>query len=149
VRRPRRAGADRLVAESVAFAYEPADDWIKDEDRPLALGARAPMDEIVAALGDLENQVLQTEGIVLRYGFLYGPGTQFARDGFYAGLVRKRLFPRPPLRCPTWVRRLAGGPATVMGMTTQRGASNAKARRELGWQPKYPSWRDGFRTAPA
>ena len=51
---------------------------------------------------------------------------------------------KPPLRVPAWLGRLAAGEAAVRWMTTGRGASNAKAKRELGWQPKYPSWRQGF-----
>ena len=51
---------------------------------------------------------------------------------------------RPPRRVPRWLgRALAGEAATVM-MTESRGASNAKAKRELGWRPAYPSWRQGF-----
>jgi nucleoside-diphosphate-sugar epimerase len=49
-----------------------------------------------------------------------------------------------PWRVPRWVGRLAGGEATVMAMTEIRGASNEKAKRELGWQLRYPSWRQGF-----
>jgi nucleoside-diphosphate-sugar epimerase len=52
---------------------------------------------------------------------------------------------RPPLRVPKWLGRLAAGPAAVVMMTEVSGASNAKARRELGWAPRYPSWREGFR----
>jgi nucleoside-diphosphate-sugar epimerase len=51
---------------------------------------------------------------------------------------------KPPRRVPTWVGRLLGGEAVVLMMTQARGASNAKAKRELGWQPQYPSWRTGF-----
>jgi 2-alkyl-3-oxoalkanoate reductase len=51
---------------------------------------------------------------------------------------------KPPRRFPTWLARLfAGETAVVMG-TDARGASNAKAKRELGWTPRYPSWRQGF-----
>jgi 2-alkyl-3-oxoalkanoate reductase len=51
---------------------------------------------------------------------------------------------KPPRRFPVWLARLfAGGAATMMG-TTSRGASNAKAKRELGWELRYPSWRQGF-----
>jgi 2-alkyl-3-oxoalkanoate reductase len=51
---------------------------------------------------------------------------------------------KPPRRFPTWLARLfAGETAVVMG-TDARGASNAKAKRELGWTPRYPSWRKGF-----
>jgi 2-alkyl-3-oxoalkanoate reductase len=51
----------------------------------------------------------------------------------------------PPLHLPKWLGRLVAGQAPVIMMTTVSGASNAKARRELAWQPKYRSWRDGFR----
>ena len=44
-----------------------------------------------------------------------------------------------------WLGRLAAGELGLAQMTTVRGSSNAKARRELGWQPGFPSWRDGFR----
>jgi nucleoside-diphosphate-sugar epimerase len=55
----------------------------------------------------------------------------------------------PPRRFPVWLARLiAGGAATMMG-TESRGASNAKAKRELGWEPRYPSWRQGFVAAYA
>jgi nucleoside-diphosphate-sugar epimerase len=50
-----------------------------------------------------------------------------------------------PRRAPAWLVRLLAGEATVVMMTESRGASNAKAKRELGWQPRYPSWRQGFR----
>jgi 2-alkyl-3-oxoalkanoate reductase len=53
---------------------------------------------------------------------------------------------RPPRRLPAWVARLVAGEHTVVLLTEIRGASNAKARRELGWKPAYPSWRQGFRT---
>lgn len=52
---------------------------------------------------------------------------------------------RPPIHVPTWVGRLAIGAAGVSMMTQTRGSSNAKAKRVLGWQPRYASWRDGFR----
>lgn len=48
-----------------------------------------------------------------------------------------------PLRVPLWLARLAAGPVAA-GAVSQRGASNAKAKRELGWQPAHPSWRAGF-----
>jgi nucleoside-diphosphate-sugar epimerase len=56
---------------------------------------------------------------------------------------------RPPRRVPRWVGRLAAGGAITVMATESRGASNAKARRELGWTPAHPSWRDGFRAALA
>jgi len=51
---------------------------------------------------------------------------------------------KPPLRVPAWLGRLLAGDAIVAMMTVIRGSSNAKAKRELGWSPRYPSWRDGF-----
>jgi nucleoside-diphosphate-sugar epimerase len=53
----------------------------------------------------------------------------------------------PPRRVPVWLGRLVGGPIAVSLMTEIRGASNAKAKRELGWQPAHPSWREGFRNS--
>jgi 2-alkyl-3-oxoalkanoate reductase len=201
----RTAGATRIVAQSIAFAYASEGDWIKDEDARLATDAPPPMDETVGAISDLERQVLDAGGLVLRYGYFYGPGTQFARDGFYAELTTKRQFPvvgsgdgrwsfihvddaaaatvaalergspgvynivdddpvaarewlpvyaeslgaKRPMRVPAWLGRLAGGSVMVSGMTTQRAASNAKAKRELGWTLRYASWRDGFRATAA
>jgi 2-alkyl-3-oxoalkanoate reductase len=54
---------------------------------------------------------------------------------------------RPPRRVPRWLARLLAGEAGVALMTEIRGASNAKAKRELGWTLRYPSWREGFRAA--
>jgi len=51
---------------------------------------------------------------------------------------------KPPRHIPRWLARLAAGEAATLMMTEVRGASNAKAKRELGWQPRYPSWRQGF-----
>ena len=51
---------------------------------------------------------------------------------------------RPPLRVPRWLGRLAAGEAGMSMMTQVRGCSNAKAKRELGWTPIWPTWRDGF-----
>jgi 2-alkyl-3-oxoalkanoate reductase len=51
---------------------------------------------------------------------------------------------KPPRRVPRWLVRLAGGEAAAAMMTDVRGASNAKAKRELDWQPRYASWREGF-----
>ena len=56
---------------------------------------------------------------------------------------------KPPRNFPRWLARLFAGEALVMMGTESRGASNAKAKRELGWQPRYPSWRQGFVAASA
>ncbi len=202
----RAAGVRRILAESVAFLYAPVGDWVKDEEEPLAVGAPGSFGGAVDALGDLERQVGSGEGfegIVLRYGWLYGPGTYFASDGSQTEDVRKRRFPvigkgegtfsfihvedaaaatvaalergtpgvynvvddepapqrewlpvfaealgaKPPRRVPVWLAKLVAGRATVANAVGLRGASNAKAKRELGWQPRYASWRQGFREA--
>jgi nucleoside-diphosphate-sugar epimerase len=52
---------------------------------------------------------------------------------------------RPPLSVPAWLGRLLAGEFTVAAMTTVRGCSNDKARKELGWEPRFASWREGFR----
>jgi len=51
---------------------------------------------------------------------------------------------KPPLHVPVWLARLLAGESAVVMSTEHRGASNAKAKRELGWTPRYPTWRDGF-----
>jgi nucleoside-diphosphate-sugar epimerase len=197
------AGVKRIVAQSIAFAYEPAGDPVKDENAPLATDAPAPFGPTVQAVSALEEQVTETmgiDGIVLRYGWLYGPGTYFAHDGFIAGEVRERRYPligsangissfihaddaaeatvaaiergepgiynvvddepmalsewlpllahelgaKPPRRVPRFAARLAAGPVVAQMATKMRGASNAKAKRELGWSPRRPSVRNGF-----
>jgi nucleoside-diphosphate-sugar epimerase len=199
----RAAGARRLVAESVSFAYAPRGERVKDEEAELFLDAPGSFGETVAALADLERQALGAEGIeglVLRYGFLYGPGTYYAADGSAAADTRKRRAPvvgagtgvfsfvhvedaaaataaalergapgvynvvddepaplsewqpayaealgaKPPRRVPVWLARLAAGRNAALMATQLRGASNAKAKRELGWAPAHPSWRQGF-----
>lgn len=58
--------------------------------------------------------------------------------------LASRLGAKPPLRVPAWVLRMAGGGFVVWMMTEGRAFSNAKAKRELGWQPAFASWREGF-----
>jgi len=202
------AGARRIVAESVAFFYAPAGGWIKDEEAPLNLDAPGDFGSAAAALDDLERQVTAAEGIegiVLRYGWLYGPGTFFDRVGSQTEDALKRRLPivgegsgtfsflhvedagaatvaavergapgtynvvddepapmrewvpvfcdavgaKKPLRVPAWIARLIAGKAAVGSATQLRGASNAKAKRELGWQPRLASWRQGFADSEA
>jgi nucleoside-diphosphate-sugar epimerase len=59
-------------------------------------------------------------------------------------VLAQALGAKPPRRFPTWLARLFGGEVAVVVGTEARGASNAKAKRELGWTPRYPSWRGGF-----
>jgi nucleoside-diphosphate-sugar epimerase len=64
-------------------------------------------------------------------------------------VLAKALGAKPPRHFPAWLARLFAGEAGVMLGTTARGASNAKAKRELGWTPRYPTWRQGFAEAYA
>lgn len=203
----RAAGARRFVAQSYAgWAYAPGAGRILDEETPRVAHPPAAFRELVEAIGHLERAVTTApgiEGIVLRYGNLYGPGTSMSVNppGDHVALVRGRKFPivgggtgvwsfihaddaaaatvaaiergspgiynivddepaaisewlpvlaeavgaPPPMRVPKWVGRLLAGPAAVIMMTEVSGASNAKAKRELGWAPTYASWREGFR----
>jgi 2-alkyl-3-oxoalkanoate reductase len=59
--------------------------------------------------------------------------------------VAKLAGAKPPMHMPAWLGRLLAGEFVVAQMTTSRGYSNEKARKELGWEPRYPSWREGFR----
>lgn len=194
------AGVRRIVAESIAFVYAATGDRVKDEDAPLA-SAKLPF--VAEPVADLEAQVLGAGGIVLRYGWLYGPGTGFRHDGSWAANLRRRLLPivgagsgvfsfvhvddaasatvaalahdgpatynvvdddpapvcewaptyagavgaPKPWHAPRWLGRLAAGRIAVEMMDELRGASNARIKRELGWQPRYASWREGFQTA--
>jgi nucleoside-diphosphate-sugar epimerase len=203
----RAAGARRFLAQSIAFAYEPGSrPEVMDEDAPLATEAPPPFRDGVRTLLEMERSVIEAEGLeglVLRYGWFYGPGTYYAEDGSTAADVRKRRFPvvgrgeglfsfvhvddaasatvaavergapgvynvvddepapmrewlpayaeaigaRKPLRVPGWLARLVAGRMATM-MTALPGASNAKAKRELGWEPRWRSCREGFREAP-
>ena len=58
--------------------------------------------------------------------------------------LARALGAKPPRRVPLWLGRLLAGEAAAVMMTEVRGASNEKAKRELGWKPRYASWRQGF-----
>jgi nucleoside-diphosphate-sugar epimerase len=60
--------------------------------------------------------------------------------------LAEALGAKPPRRMPVWLVRIASGPEVVRAMTQQRGASNERIKRELGWQPRHPGWRAGFST---
>jgi nucleoside-diphosphate-sugar epimerase len=200
------AGARRMVAQSIAFVYEMGGDALKAEDDPLFDAAPFPWSRTVRAVHALEDAVTKTpglEGLVLRYGFFYGPGSSYAPGGYYAREVQRRRFPivgkgsgvfsfihvddaaaatvagteggkpgiynvvddepaplrewlplyakalgaKKPLRVPKLLARLAAGRYTTQMATGLSGASNARAKNELGWQPRYSSWRQGFREA--
>jgi 2-alkyl-3-oxoalkanoate reductase len=200
----RAAGAARIVAQSVAFAYAPGPTGtVHAEGDPLFLDAPIPFARSVRAVEDLERTVIDAGGLVLRYGYFYGPGSSISRGGSIAAdLLRRRLpvvgggrgvwsfvhvddaaeatvaaltagssgayniaddDPAPvsdwvpalaealgaprPLRVPAWLARPMAGRYGVMTMTRAQGASNELAKRQLGWQPAHPSWREGFRSA--
>ena len=92
----RAAGARRFVAESVCFFYRPEGDWVKDEEAPLNDAASGRQGEAIAAIVAMERQVLEAEameGLVLRLGWLYGPGTYLAPGGSSAVETLKRRYP--------------------------------------------------------
>jgi nucleoside-diphosphate-sugar epimerase len=67
-----------------------------------------------------------------------------ARVAEWLPFLAQAVGAKPPRRVPVWLGRLAAGEVAVSAMTQIRGSSNARAKRELGWQPAWPSWRDGF-----
>jgi 2-alkyl-3-oxoalkanoate reductase len=203
----RAVGAQRFVAQSIAaFRFGQTGGPLQTEADPLDPDPPAALRTGQAAILHVEQAVTTIEwgeGLALRYGAFYGPGTGFslAPDAVMAAAIRKRRFPlvgrgggvwsfvhiedaaaataaavergrpgmynvlddepapvrewlpllanalgaKPPRRVPRWLGRLAAGEmATVMMTDMWVGASNAKAKRELGWQLRYPSWRQGF-----
>jgi nucleoside-diphosphate-sugar epimerase len=201
-------GVRRFVAQAIAAygAYARSGGPVKSEEDPFEATPAREMRESLAAIRHLEEAVLGagwTEGIVLRYGAFYGPGTSLAPGEEQFEMIRRRKFPlvgdgggvwsfihvadaaeatmaavehgsrgvynvvdddpapvaewlpalaqtlgaKQPMRVPRFVGRLFAGEAGVMMMTDIRGASNAKAKRELGWRPAHPSWREGLAAA--
>jgi nucleoside-diphosphate-sugar epimerase len=200
----RAVGVRRFVAQSyTSWPYARTGGLLKSEEDPLDPTPAREMRETLAAIRHLEAAVTGTdwtEGIVLRYGAFYGPGTSMSEGGEQFEMVRKRKFPvvgngagvwsfihiadaaeatvaaidhgergiynvvdddpapvadwlpalaeklgaPRPWRVPRFVGRLFAGEAGAIVMTEARGASNAKAKRELGWEPKHSSWRHGF-----
>jgi len=198
------AGARRFVAQSFAgWPFARVGGWVKTEEDPLDDDPPSRTERTLAAIKHLEaaTETRELEGVVLRYGGYYGPGTSMAPDGQQAQEIRRRRFPivgngqgrasfihvddaaeatalaieaaapssvynivddepapvaewlphmakvlgaKPPLHVPAWLARLIAGKAAVVWSTEGRGASNAKAKRELGWQPQFASWREGF-----
>ena len=90
----RQAGVRRLVAQSIAFIYAPAP-GAADEDDPLWHDAPEPFAMTLRATLEGERAVLDSglEPLVLRYGWFYGPGTQYAADGATTEMIRKRRYP--------------------------------------------------------
>jgi nucleoside-diphosphate-sugar epimerase len=197
----RAVGMRRFVAQSYAgWPFARVGGPVKSETDPLDPDPPRPMRTTLAAIRHLEETVTGADGIdgiVLRYGGFYGPGTSLSVDpdgeqvthlrarkvpivgdgggvwsfvhvddaaeatvlaiehgapGIYnivddspapvnewAPAAARALGAKPPRRLPKWVGRLAAGEAAVAMMTESRGASNAKAKRELGWQPSHKS----------
>lgn len=189
------------VAQSIAFAYDPAGSAVKNEDAPLWRDPPRQFAPVVAAVAELEQLTRQAGGTVLRFGHLYGPGSSYAADGAVIRMIRTGKMPivgtgasvfsfihardaataveaalrgpapgvfnivddeptpahtwlpelaamlgaPAPRRVPTALARLAVGGFGVAYLTALRGASNARARDQLRWKPRYPSWREGFR----
>lgn len=92
----RAAGVRRVVCQSISFLTAPEGPPVQDEDARVYLDAPKAFAAAVAATHAMEQCVLHTdgvEGVVLRYGFFYGPGTAYATDGGTAGEIRARRFP--------------------------------------------------------
>jgi nucleoside-diphosphate-sugar epimerase len=200
----RAAGARRFVAQGFAgWPYASDGQALRTEEDPFEPSPPGEMRSTVDALRHLEAAVLgaqDLEGIVLRYGGFYGPGTSLGDGGTMVEAVRKRQLPivgdgagesslihiadaaaatvvalergapdvynvvdddpapasewipelakavgaKPPRRFPVWLAKPLIGEAGVWLMTKAPGASNAKAKAELGWTPRYSSWRIGF-----
>jgi len=195
------AGTRRVIAQGYAGPGpdQQSGDGLKTEEDPLGWRPVRSAVQMPAAIAYVDTTVPAgvPEGMVLRYGGLYGPGASDA----LLDMLRKRQVPvigggtgvwsfievtdaaaatvaavsrgaaglynvvdddpapvaewlpylaqvagaKPPLRLPAWLGRLLAGEFVVAQMTTSRGSSNEKARKELGWVPRYPSWREGFR----
>ena len=91
------AGARRVVAQSIAFAYRPGP-GVRTEADPLWTDAGGQIGVLTRSLATLESATLgdaDVSGVVLRYGSFYGPGTYFAPGGLYASLIAKRRLPIP------------------------------------------------------
>ncbi len=90
------AGARRYVAQSVSFLYRPAGPHVLEEDAPLWTDAPEPFGRSIRLHVDMEQRIIDNphfDGLVLRFGFWYGPGTTFAHDGYTAAQVRRRRYP--------------------------------------------------------
>jgi len=128
----RAAGARRIVAQSIAFVYEPGNEP-HGEDDPLEGVARGEASVSVGGVLALESQVLTSglDGVVLRYGRLYGPGTWTDRPGGPAPL-------HVDAAAHAALLALDHGRAGLYNIAEDDGyASIAKARRDLGFDPTF------------
>src|SRR6266571_4887113 len=151
------AGARRFIAQSYGnWNYVRTSTGLATEEDPLDPTPPRNQQQSLQAIRSLEHAVDSAhgiEGVALRYGNLYGPGTGFAVDGEIVATVRiwlpelaQAVGAKPPRHIPVWLGRLIIGEVGVSMMTQICGTMNAKARRELDWTPSYSTWRQGFRT---
>ncbi|MFD9790006.1 NAD-dependent epimerase/dehydratase family protein [Streptomyces sp. NPDC059070] len=112
----RAAGASRIIAQSVAFAYDPDGEGLANEDTPLWHNPPKQFRHALAAVRELEARTGDAGGLVLRFGHLYGPGSAFDTDGQF---VRQIEAGRMPL--------VGGGPATFSFTHAQDAASAVAA----------------------
>ena len=92
----RGAGVRRFLVQGAAYWYAPTGGSVKTEESPLYLDAPAPIGPAVETIKEIEDTVLSADsmqGIILRYGMFYGPGTWYAKDGDVGRQVRKRRYP--------------------------------------------------------
>lgn len=89
----RESGVRRVIAQGLAFAYEPDGDGLADEDTPFWGNPPRQFVPALAALRELERQTRQAGGLVLRFGHLYGAGSVYARDGSFTAQVRTGKVP--------------------------------------------------------
>jgi nucleoside-diphosphate-sugar epimerase len=92
----RGGGVRRFIVQGAAYWYAPTGGPVKTEEAPLYLDASPPLGPAVKTIKEVEEAVLSAdglEGIVLRYGMFYGPGTWYAKDGDVGRQVRKRRYP--------------------------------------------------------
>ncbi|MFK8909505.1 NAD-dependent epimerase/dehydratase family protein [Streptomyces sp. YS-3] len=89
----RHAGAHRIITQSVAFAYDPDGDGLADETTPLWRTPPKQFRRSLDALRELERRTGEVNGLVLRFGHLYGPGTAFDTDGQFVRDIRDRRLP--------------------------------------------------------
>jgi len=87
-----RAGIGRVISQSVAFACPPSPKVLRG-DEPLWVDAPSPFGKANTALAALEAATRQADGIVLRYGAIYGPGTYYGPGGAFTNMIAKRRFP--------------------------------------------------------
>jgi nucleoside-diphosphate-sugar epimerase len=94
VRAAQSAGASRILAQSIAFAYSPGPPGtVHDEDDPLDLDSPEPFRRSALAVAELERTVTGAGGVVLRYGYFYGPGSAISREGSIGQDVARRRLP--------------------------------------------------------